>query len=1144
MIDDRTYNTFSRALADGIRTRAKGLDADSARIVNTRPQEHILAGFLTPRSADAQHQAVNDESEIDDLPKDSSFELSTIGLEWLVDRAALASVDTIPLTVSLNVYVRSTPTFQEQKKLGSWRRDWHGGGPGTQKLQSVVAAWRRFDIREFSADITIATLLREKRERINVSPSLVLPPDAAHVTDLYTARQPIFLTEHDCETEGAFITAIGRTRTRPFAPFWKAFIDVRLIQIPTEPTAVRLAVRVVNDTPAPAKAQTDYLDANLYAVRMSVSVPEAIHRPTIFRELPASFRYDRKMPGVGINAHVEAERHATVVRLTAESVPLAETPRLEAREFDDADPTFAALESDPIPVLESIARHMEDYYTGTWADKIATLSGIERDDAEESRRDFRLEIDRFNRGLQLLKDPAFPDVKQAFLLMNRSMNRANSKTHQRWRLFQIVFIVSLLPELASREYPSLASKQDGLVELLWFAAGGGKTEAFMGLILWQAFFDRLRGKHFGNSAFVRFPLRLLTFQQLQRLARALAAADLVRKENEIKGARFSIGYLVGGTVTPNSISDELHKRFVRQGLDAKYQRIFKCPFCEGPVSASYEADLRLIEHRCQTVSCPGSSEQSRKPERLPVYVTDQDIYRFVPTVIVSTVDKLALLGQNQRFSNIFGRIDFICTKHGASFNKSNDLCEAAEAFARGERPKTCSGAPILYGPFHDAAPAILVQDELHLLNEELGTFDAHYETGTLALFKSFGSKPWKIVGATATIQDFRRQAWELYLRGARQFPAHGPTADESFYYLPNPEKIGRIFVGILGVARKHTPAVTKALSIFYQQIQNARELVLQGAPTAASVYGTGNLSDTEKRDLLFLYELALTYVLTRKGSDQVAEAIESRVKRDLQDSSPLHGELLVEMFNGGVDVSHMIAIMDELKAMTSEADPETRTRGIVTTNIIGHGVDVDRFNVMVFAGFTRLVAEYIQASARVGRRFPGISIFVPTPQSERDRSIFDRFDKFHQYLDRLVDPAAVTRWPEPAMRRTLPGILCGYLMGVAAFSLHKPLSTVEAVRESQGDANAGALSQDEIVKWMEGAYGCEHAPSPQYREKLIRGVKNAFSSIVNVPKQRGPYHPLNMHLEAMNSLRDVDEPAFIRVGNSEEAKALKRLING
>jgi len=33
MITDHTFNTFARALADGLRQRAKGLDEESARIV-------------------------------------------------------------------------------------------------------------------------------------------------------------------------------------------------------------------------------------------------------------------------------------------------------------------------------------------------------------------------------------------------------------------------------------------------------------------------------------------------------------------------------------------------------------------------------------------------------------------------------------------------------------------------------------------------------------------------------------------------------------------------------------------------------------------------------------------------------------------------------------------------------------------------------------------------------------------------------------------------------------------------------------------------------------------------------------------------------------------------------------------------------
>jgi hypothetical protein len=77
MIDDQTYNRFSRALAEQIRERAKGLDSESARIVNTRPQEHVLSGFLTSRKA-RNPQLQDTDADEEDLPRDSpsSYERS------------------------------------------------------------------------------------------------------------------------------------------------------------------------------------------------------------------------------------------------------------------------------------------------------------------------------------------------------------------------------------------------------------------------------------------------------------------------------------------------------------------------------------------------------------------------------------------------------------------------------------------------------------------------------------------------------------------------------------------------------------------------------------------------------------------------------------------------------------------------------------------------------------------------------------------------------------------------------------------------------------------------------------------------------------------------------------------------------------
>jgi hypothetical protein len=682
---------------------------------------------------------------------------------------------------------------------------------------------------------------------------------------------------------------------------------------------------------------------------------------------------------------------------------------------------------------------MHSYDAKEWAVAVAGQKGSgERKEAEEARQRFQVETDRFARGVALLADSRYPHVARAFSLMNRAMADASRGRFTEWRLFQIVFVVSQLPVLAGREYPDLIREDDDDVDILWFAAGGGKTEAFLGLILWQAFFDRLRGKAFGVASFVRFPLRLLTFQQLQRLASALAAAETLRQEEKLGGARFSIGYFVGRGTTPNAIDNDTHHRYDQQGPDPKLQRLYRCPFCDADTKVTYDATQRLVEHRCTRASsgCPNGNA------RLPVYVVDVGLYRFLPTVVISTVDKLAQFGQNQRFAQFMGRVSVLCPEHGFSFLGANTICPQVKSLDRGERPTRCGSHSLKYGPFHDLAPSLLIQDELHLLSEELGTFDAHYETAVAEMVRSLGGRPWKVIAATATIENYKDHAWHLYLRGARQFPGPGPQAYESFYYTQNREKVGRIFVGLLGVGRKHTPAVSRALALIYLELQHARELALQDLRAACARYGLGNLDKDAFDSLVFLYELVLTYVLTRKGSDQVAEAIESRVKKDLQEVAPSHGDLLVDTFNGGVSEADMTATVQRIRDATPHGRPEERLRGIVATNVIGHGVDVDRFNVMVFAGFPRLVAEYIQASARVGRTFPGMSFFVATPQSERDRSIFDRFVKFHEYVDRLVDPSAINRWPEAAMSRTVPGLLSGYIMGLAAHQVGRRFSTV------------------------------------------------------------------------------------------------------
>lgn len=1143
-LKDDDLNAFAEGLATHFVARAVGQDEDSARIVYGRPADQIVTGFLTPVRSDALPNAPDDDQLATDLPRDESFEQTNMGARWLVPRHVLMGESKLAVTVSLSVYVRRLPEYHDQ--VGAqWavRRPKKGEAPPSAAEAPAVAVWTREELGAFDvAPIRFAELIEQRRVRRRLAPAVAERLSEHAATGLYPGRQAIALLRDVMESEDTF-SAWKRTLPQGTWPVeWAPEVDVRVAPVATEPDLCRVAVRVVNCTAPVGPQSLDFVDPNIYAVGLRVVIPSNGHQPTVFRELRQSFRYDRNMDAIGINAHVRLVRFSDHLELMTDPVPVYRSPRLEARVIPDAPLGFTVLEQDPMLALNRIADAMEGYDAVDWANALERLVDAgELAEATAARHRFQEEAARFRRGVSLLANIRYPLVRRAFALMNQAMAHSNRGRFSAWRLFQLVFIVSQVPVLAGREYPTLRQDGDEDVDILWFAAGGGKTEAFLGVILWQAFFDRLRGKKLGVTAFVRFPLRLLTFQQLQRLGAALGSADLIRQRAGLGGAAFSIGYYVGSGTTPNDISPDLHKRYSTRGPDPKLQRLYHCPYCGAETSIGYDADRLLVTHRCTK---PGSCPHGDTP--LPVYVVDQDLYRFVPTVVVSTVDKMAQLGQNQRFGQLLGRFTVVCPEHGVSFLGANSRrCAGAKALDRGEHPTHCGTRPLFYGPFHDPSPSLLIQDELHLLSEELGTFDAHYETAVSHVNESLGLHPWKVIAATATIEAYEDHAWHLYLLRARQFPGPGPSAYESFYYTQSASKLGRTFIGLLGVGRKHTPAVSRVLALIYLELQLARELGEHDLGAALRRYSLGSLDLPQYQRLVFLYELVLTYVLTRKGSDQVAEAIESRVKRDVSDVLPNHGDLIVETFNGGASEAEMSAAVERIRSAKPTGPPDKRPRGIVATNVIGHGVDVDRFNVMVFAGFPRLVAEYIQASARVGRSFPGLSFFVATPQSERDRSIFDRFVKFHQYVDRLVDPSAVTRWPEAAMRRTLPGVLAGYLMAVAAPSVNSRLATVEEVLDAFAEGHP-ELRQEAIVDWVQAAYGADKAPDPdRYQDQLRIATQNRYSSVINQQRAYGA-QPTNLQqaLHSMQSLRDIDDPAVIRPMQSADAAILRRLIRG
>ena len=847
-------------------------------------------------------------------------------------------------------------------------------------------------------------------------------------------------------------------------------------------------------------------DSRFYEVVMRVE--GLATNPFELETLEESFRFDRRVPAYGINCGVRNDG----VRFTTVDTPAFDRtrPLFWSGDVEAPDLKFGNLALDPLPASRKLAEAHAKWGTVYWDRQVLSRRAQAEEWGDEMLRaalaaadEFDAEQQRIATGLELLSRDE--RLLQAFKMMNEAMAIVGArKGYEAWRPFQFGFLLANLASLVD------TSKEPDIVDIVWFATGGGKTETYLGLLVTAAFCDRLSGKRAGITAWSRFPLRLLSLQQMQRFADAMAAAEIVRRRHDIGGAVFSVGFLVGDDSTPNKWRRRDQERTARYDPDEKalverFRMLQVCPFCgNAALKMVFNTAKWTYEHRCGAEGCEWPKEG------LPFYIVDEEVYRFLPTVVVGTLDKAALIGLQQAMRGVVAWPRGMCPTqgHGFTYNPSRSS-------PNGCLVPDCSAQPSAL-PFRKEMfpPSFRLQDELHLLRDSLGAVDGHYEAVLDGIQKEMTGRRAKILASSATLSGYDKQSDVLYRRKARLFPQPGPTARDGFWSRPSDRRMRR-FLALAPRGATIEFAVDRLMS----ELQIAVRKLWR---TPAELCAELNIDVRFADFLLEQYGTNVIYGNTLRDLDAVARSATTQLVG-------VDGPVRSVSLTGRTQFEQISGILDDLQKLDAKRPFEERIHLITASSMMSHGVDVDRLNVMIVLGLPLTTAEFIQATARVGRKWPALVLVVHKMGRERDAGVYRLFEKFVEQGDRFVEAIPITKRSRRVLRRTLPGLEGARLLHIHAASAPDRFTTVAHLRQriaanQFSDASEAAAINEYLA--FDAVTEEQHQDDVRqdlelYVERVKRPTTEAKEWYVKTwPKNRQP----------MTSLRDVEEqvPVHLR----------------
>ncbi len=704
--------------------------------------------------------------------------------------------------------------------------------------------------------------------------------------------------------------------------------------------------------------------------------------------------------GCAANWKVENDN---IIEIHSEAMPAVEVPQMTADTGTEGDGVLslaqlARMDKEHENLLPQLDEFIGGYAHWVHKQQDSVHNFDTEDQVAAARIVKRMEcaVARMRTSLNLLACNA--KVRDAFAIANTAMldqmrqydivrgmsddsmrGMARADETYRWRPFQLAFLLTVLESSANGD-----SDFRDTVDLIWFPTGGGKTEAYLGLIAFQIALRRLSfpDNGGGTTVIMRYTLRLLTRDQFLRATRLICALERIRRKRKNLGTEpITIGMWVGSATSPNTFQEakELLHKAIASNTNPQLV-LDHCPWCGEKFSAqrNYKSTERSFHFLCQNPDCDFGGPQNI----LPCNVVDAALYDTPPTMLLATIDKFARLAWEERANAFFGAGRYL-------------------------------------------PPELIIQDELHLIASALGSVAGLYEAALDTVVQLSGIYP-KYIASTATIRMAEQQVKQLYGRELAVFPPSGLNCDDSYFarIVPLEERAGRMYVGYLAPMLNSqqclAPLAAALLLAPHALFKNSghRQELLDAWWTQmlyhSSLAGVGNSHTAFSSDIPYYIKLFSGIAGEQDEQDEQGQPDEQAIK---QGRSIVNIEQLTSL----QEASENAKIFSQLARKHGE--PQCLD-AVMATNMISVGLDVGRLALMIINGQPLTTAEYIQASSRVGRsEVPGVVFANYYRNQARSLSHYESFRPYHEAFYRFVEPTSVTPYTYQARQRALSAAL-------------------------------------------------------------------------------------------------------------------------